>query len=368
MLDSNLKNNLIDALLKVPSIEVNSTRTALLSGIPIALNRADNHFVDISNIITQLDGLGRLDNGERPVVILAHNAGRMVRGAELGRRLAELERDIEKSYGEEPSLLDLPSTPEALVFGGPGEWVTSAFLENAKLAGAGVARLRVPRIVGGQKEHELGSLGTGWLIGRGLLLTNYHVLAARDIGEPRATNADFLAQGKNAVAWFDYYAEGRDKIEIAIDEIVCSNSDLDYALVRLAASTEIENRKPIPIPHRAPKLDRGTRLNVVQCPNGGPLRFAIRNNFFVGRGAKAYQIRYLTDTDQGSSGSPVMDDNWQVVALHHGAQRVNPALYSGDPGFERVVKYHNEGVDVQTIIADLPAAAAADIRKAQGWT
>jgi hypothetical protein len=368
MLDTSLANRLIDALLKLPGIESYATRTSLLSGIPISLNRADNQFVDISNIITQLDGLGRLHNGERPVVILAHNAGRMVRGTELGRRLDAIERDIEKSYGEEPPLEDLAATPEALVFGGPGEWVTSAFLENAKLVGAAVARLRVPRIADGEEVHPVGALGTGWLIAPGLLLTNHHVLDARETGEPHASNSDFLAQGKSGVAWFDYYVEGRDRIEIGVSEIVCSNSDLDYALLRLAADASTASRRVISLPQNAPNLDRGSRLNVVQCPNGGPLRFAIRNNFFVGRGKKPFQIRYLTDTDQGSSGSPVMDDNWQAVALHHGAQRIDPVLYRGDPGFERVVKYHNEGIDIQKIIVDFPPAAATEVGKAQGWS
>jgi endonuclease G len=368
MLNTHLTDRLVDALLKLPGIEAFGTRTALLNGIPVALNRAENHFVDLSNIITQIDGLGRLQNGERPAVILAHNALRMVRGTELGRLLETIERDLEQSYGEESLLADLPTTPEALIFGGAGEWVTSAFLKNAGLVGAAVARLRVPRIVNGNEELPLGALGTGWLIGDGLLLTNYHVVEAREPGEPRATNADFLAQGKASTAWFDYYMEGRDRVEADIAEVVCSKSSLDYALLRLADIVATEKRTPVSLPQTAPELGRGTRLNVVQCPNGGPLRFAIRNNFFVGRGTKPFQVRYLTDTDHGSSGSPVLDDNWQAVALHHGAQKVDPKLYQGDPGFQGVVKYHNEGIDIQSIVADFPAPVAAKIREAQGWT
>src|SRR5688500_7530420 len=104
MLDAHLAKRLTDALLKLPGIEVFGTRTELLNGIPVALNRAENPYVDLSNIINQLDGLGRLQTGERPAVILAHNAGRMVRGTELGQLLNAIEREIEKSYGEEPSL------------------------------------------------------------------------------------------------------------------------------------------------------------------------------------------------------------------------------------------------------------------------
>ena len=104
-------------------------RTALLQGIPenirAALNRTDNQFVDLVNILDQLEKLGRLDNGERPVVIVTHNGWRISRGTELGKLLAEIEKEIEAAYGGDEPLADLPDTPEILIFGGTGEWVTA---------------------------------------------------------------------------------------------------------------------------------------------------------------------------------------------------------------------------------------------------
>lgn len=368
MIDRALTDRLIDALMDLPTIEERATRTALLNGIRVAVNRTDNQVVDLTNILNQLDGLGRLDNGERPVVIVAQNAARIVRGTELGRRLTELARQIEEAYDQEPLLSELPTEPEALIFGGPGEWVTSAFLEQARSVGTRVARLLVPRVVNGAVEHPVGGLGTGWLIGPRLLLTNHHVINAREPGEPAATAADFAAQARQTVAWFDYYVEGRDSANVAAVEAVHSNPALDYALLRLQDSPVLQGRAPIAIPQTPRTLTRGTRLNVVQCPNGGPLRFAIRNNFFVGRGARDFQIRYLTDTLQGSSGSPVMDDDWQAVALHHGAQKVSPESYRGEPGVQGIVKFHNQGIDILTIVRDLPAEIAGEIARAHGWT
>jgi hypothetical protein len=370
-LDARLANQLVDALLRVPSVEDRATRTELLTGIPTALNRSDNAFVDLSGIIRQLDGLGRLTNGERPVVIVASNARRMARGTELGKLLEELETEIESSYSNKSDgvvLADVPTQPEALIFGGPGEWVTSAFLEQARLVGERVARLRVPRFVGAKEEDSVGALGTGWLITPELLLTNHHIVNARDLGEPAATEGEFVSQAKHTVAWFDYYTEGRGRAEVKIADVICRNSNLDYALLRLERHDALRDRKPIALPRDARKLVRGMRLNVVQCPGGGPLRFAIRNNFFVGRGSAEYQIRYLTDTVQGSSGSPVMDDDWQVVALHHGAQEVDAKLYKGEPGLAGVAKFHNQGIDIHNILADLPRSVNAQIGLAQGWS
>src|SRR5688572_6530696 len=100
VLDKSLRDRLFDALSQVPSADSRDGRTALLDGVPhnirIGLYRFDNLHVDLTRLIDQLDLLGRLDNGERPVVILTNNAWRMTRGSELGRRLEELQTEIEK--------------------------------------------------------------------------------------------------------------------------------------------------------------------------------------------------------------------------------------------------------------------------------
>ena len=69
-------------------------------------------------------------------------------------------------------------------------------------------------------------------------------------------------------------------------------------------------------------------------------------------------IRYFTDTDYGSSGSPVCDDQWRVVALHRGSRHTANTSYQG-----RTEAYVNFGSQIQAVLADLaataPAAAAA---------
>src|SRR5581483_11586973 len=157
MLNHKLKDRLIDALMNLPGIENRETRNALLSGIGVSLSRDSSHMVDLMNMTEDLDKVGRLDNGERPVVIIAHNAARMVRGTQLGRTLQDLEHDIELAYGGEELAPDVPTAPEALVFGGPGEWVTNAFFEQAVVTGTSVARLRVPKIVQGKPVTAVGA-------------------------------------------------------------------------------------------------------------------------------------------------------------------------------------------------------------------
>ncbi len=97
---------------------------------------------------------------------------------------------------------------------------------------------------------------------------------------------------------------------------------------------------------------------------GGPKRIAIRSNFYYGSVSIETQperIRYLTDTEPGASGSPVFDDNWKVVALHHAAVKVPESQYKGE-----VIKYNNQGILITAILDNLPSQIRDEIRAAQG--
>lgn len=56
-------------------------------------------------------------------------------------------------------------------------------------------------------------------------------------------------------------------------------------------------------------------MNIIHHPQGDYKQISIRENLFVG--IDETKIYYETDTAQGSSGSPVFNDQWQVVGLHH---------------------------------------------------
>jgi len=67
-------------------------------------------------------------------------------------------------------------------------------------------------------------------------------------------------------------------------------------------------------------------------------------------GADKDVIRYFTDTDFGSLGSAVCDDDWRVVALHRGAKYTQGVKYQG-----KDTAFVNFGSQIQTILSDLNA-------------
>jgi V8-like Glu-specific endopeptidase len=263
-------------------------------------------------------------------------------------------------------------TLENLIFGQQRDTrLPFAFFERARTTARSVARLAVPRIFGGVADGKF-AYGTGWIIAPGILITNHHVIAARAKHEPPAKPEDFEAQAQQVVARFDYF----DKDTLTYLE--CKNAkllakqpqpNLDYALIEVAEAEKIADREPLHLVPVQPTLVRGTRMNIVQHPgeDPNPMRFAVRNNFYVSPGNKPSLLWYQTDTERGASGSPVCDDDWQVVALHHSAQPVPPQAVQTEEidGEPEIVKVLNEAIKVHDILNDLPAEVKERIDKAQ---
>ena len=59
----------------------------------------------------------------------------------------------------------------------------------------------------------------------------------------------------------------------------------------------------------------GEFVTIVQHPRGEKKQIALRENRIVAE--LELFLHYQTDTEPGSSGSPVFNDQWELVALHH---------------------------------------------------
>ena len=61
--------------------------------------------------------------------------------------------------------------------------------------------------------------------------------------------------------------------------------------------------------------DLGEHVNIIQHPNGRRKEVAVQRNNITNVYANA--ARYTTDTEPGSSGSPVFNNAWDLILIHH---------------------------------------------------
>lgn len=80
----------------------------------------------------------------------------------------------------------------------------------------------------------------------------------------------------------------------------------------------------------------GIMLNIIQHPQGRKKEVVVQENKIDGVFTNV--IHYLSDTDYGSSGSPVFNNTWDLKALHHARVLNEPK---------------NEGIRIDKIVADL---------------
>ena len=220
--------------------------------------------------------------------------------------------EMERQIFDEPTLLDV------------------AFLQRGVELAPAVARLLVT-LPGGRYY------GTAFRIGEDLLLTNHHVLF--DAAGARATAVE---------AWLRYELDvtGRPREHQVIGcraDTIIGDRVHDWAVIRV----DVPPAPGVPILDLAgaQSVATGDRVYIIQHPNGGMKKVGMHHN--VVRYADEDVIQYWTDTEPGSSGSPVFNERWELVALHH------RWLEAGPPGAR---EYRNQGRRITRVTACLKAA------------
>ncbi|KAF0242039.1 MAG: hypothetical protein FD167_3925, partial [bacterium] len=186
-------------------------------------------------------------------------------------------------------------------------------------------------------EYDQGKLeyGTGFLIGSNILMTNYHVMEAVILGEDgKSIDGGFSAKATNVKCQFDYkhlagkvlnegtvYKLHRDwKVDFSPNsspDQTPSEECLDYAIIRLeghpgkdlvASKTASigEKRGWIKLPESIPNdaFAPNSPLLIIQHPKAAPLKLALETNAIIGLNENKTRVRYKTNTEPGSSGSP----------------------------------------------------------------
>jgi hypothetical protein len=201
-------------------------------------------------------------------------------------------------------------------------------------------------------ELEGNALGTGFLVGPDTVLTNWHVFeiakSAGKVGQlgcrfdyvrlPDGTTAPGQLILLNAAGGLDGLPYGAGEKAGNPDNPLPTLNELDFALLRLASRVgeqQIEGapRGWITLPKTVLPLPADAPILIVQHPEGTPMKLALDTQAVIGLNGNQTRIRYRTNTDPGSSGSPVFTMDWDIVALHHygDPKYLNPLFNQGVP-------------------------------------
>ncbi|HEX7135421.1 MAG TPA: trypsin-like peptidase domain-containing protein [Iamia sp.] len=205
-------------------------------------------------------------------------------------------------------------------------FIDSAFLRRGAELAEAVVRLVV-------NTASAAYTGTGFRIGPRHLLTNHHVLV---VPEP-VTSVDVWVR----------FESGLDGAEVAPTILSGLVGSIRTGAPRDWGVIEVED-----LPDFVPVVDLADvghvevddRVYIIQHPQGLPKKIGMVHN--VVRHADADVVQYLTDTQPGSSGAPVFDERWRIVALHHRWVRANG-------------EYRNQGQRIDAVVGDMAAAGVS---------
>jgi hypothetical protein len=195
--------------------------------------------------------------------------------------------------------------------------------------------------------------GTGFLVADDLVLTNYHV-----IEDHQAANGRDPAQ---IDCQFDFAvgSAGATTVKLHADWLVDHSryspfdpgdkgglpdpDHLDYALLRLqrAAGADVvkgAKRGSILLDGTTAVSSRDDLLFIGQHPGLQPLKLGVGE--VLAANGNATRIRYDANTERGSSGSPCLDMQLNVVALHH----------AGDPDYTKLLGDYNQGIPIARVL------------------
>ncbi len=228
--------------------------------------------------------------------------------------------------------------------------------ENARFINPEILRTRLPLLEGQVCWIDIpGGGGTGFLVGPDLVLTNDHVIQRLRTGQARWQDVKCRFDYKQAIDGTTL--DRKKQIEVGLDAtgpLVNSRppsrydwdpalgdsqpEEIDCALLRLAddvgntpvgggmGDVQAERRGWIDANSVASPLAAGNQVFLLQHPKGEPLQLSIGT--VKEFNASGTRVRYDANSKDGSSGSPCLNVDLQLVALHHARDPAYPPKWN----------------------------------------
>ncbi len=259
-------------------------------------------------------------------------------GPAMAKRVDEILSGHGPKPAEAPAASPLPGEwhgGDQNILGTKSTLLDVDFLETGLRVAKAVCKLEM-RDPLGRTAHA-----SAFLIGPRLLLSNYHALFCKS------------DTGMRPVPWVEatfLFERGETPVAVPCDMAsIRGAADFDWAVVTLDKAPP-EACKPLALGSKV-RLFTGDPVFIIQHPAGGPKKIGLYRNEVRYLDDKV--VQYLTDTQPGSSGSPVMNDRWEVIGLHHRWIRPTDAR----------PEQRNQGINIQRVIEglagiDIPAGAS----------
>jgi endonuclease G len=317
---------------------------------------------------------GRIDKAESQARIGKRVKYLLDKTKELQGSREAMPQSLEAMLADAPRLeLQADAVTLERVIGETRDFLAIEFLEGGIEASRSVGRV-VTKLPGGRM-----AFGTGFMVSPNLLMTNWHVLKGPDVAA--LSRVDFNYQ----VDRFGQPLQVRS-FDLRPDVFFLNDKGFDFALV--AVSGDPKDRvafgyRPL-IPSEG-KILIGDPVNIIQHPKGEMKQIVVRENRLLDLPNKTQlpaekqeldkYAYYQADTEPGSSGSPVFNDQWDVIALHHSSVPKTDAQgrfldvdgqvwQPGNDDPARLAWVGNEGVRVSRLVKFIKNAAVKEHEKA----
>lgn len=326
------RRRLTQALLAMPNILNPAMRHLLLTDLSPALLHVINFsgvpLLDISAIIDTTDGpAAQRSDGSWPIITVVENAFNIDTG---GQHARDLQRLLDTLHAR-ASALGAGVTLESIVNTAARFADVETWIERMGQIMRAVCLIETPHAV-----------GTGFLVGPDLVLTNDHVVNSV-LGSQALLDQVRLT--------FDHRTDSRGnpvnpgcpyRLNPGCQPIVSPEHGLDFALLALdgrPGAEQLQGRfgsgprgflTPV-----ARRLEQNQLLFVIQHPQAAPLKVAVDRVV----GVTPNRVRYQTNTQDGSSGSPCFNEHWELVALHHASDPHDPPAYNQGVPFSAILEH-----------------------------